>query len=510
MLQLQTLLMLFITSSYVWLHWSHWFEVLRMSGEIILFTHTHTSQVHTSHSLSLSQPSLSYSYDNVEATPTPTFNRLHKQQLSFRPSRKQHAIKKTPSTVPPQPPRHPFPRRSLGSDGESPRTTSDEDFEIRNKPYIPPDTQLGFQRSKLRSYSMRSKRTPGTNRSASSTRGSMRTPRRKTTSPDNNRKNYPSTDSPSRPSHYHTYSNTSTDTDYDAEIDLPEPSLLLDHLQSPTEKQADSRLHRRNSRTRRSLKSTPKLVVNTPSPPGTLTRHSTLDSSTDDLDNDIDESILDEPLLRADTPDSLRTATPSSKSYLQSDDDALSTTASEMSRMTPDSMLSCRSFRPKNKQAESAVFRNRRGKWGGSSYRHVTSDFADRHTQFKQNMLRSTTGSTQTSASTTRAPSPIDHTEHADVLLKPPPRFSKYDSVTESITSDLPHSPDQLLSPPATPSFPGGTYLFSDKRESGYISSSSESFQIGARRWMFRWVSVLIVKINERWYCLFVRLLAVL
>ncbi len=372
------------------------------------------------------------------------------------------------SRVPPQ-------RRGLGSDGESPRTTSDEDFETRNRRRLElPTPQLGFQRSKLRSYSMRSRRGSSANRSGS-TRGSLRAQRRKQTSPENNRKTT-TTDSTSRPSHYHTYSTTSTDTDYDAEIDLPEASLLLDHLQGSPDKQSDSRLQRRNSRTRRSLKSTPKLVLHNPSPPDTLTRNATLDSSTDDLD--IDESILDEPLMhRTDSHDSLDTA---EKVYTQSDDDTLSITASEMSRMTPDSMLSCSSFRPKNKQAELAIFQNRRGKWGGSSYRHVTSNFADRHTQFKANKARST-GSAQTSAATTRASTPAElNTTSSEDRLKPP-RFAKYGSVTDSVTSDLPQSPDHLVSPPATPSAllaGNATYLFSEKRESGYISSSSESFPV--------------------------------
>ena len=450
--------------------------------------HTHTLQVHGDTSLSLSQPSLSYSYDNVDSTPTPTFNRLHKQQLSFRPSRKQHAVKPLPSSqvmVSKPPP----PRRGLGSDGESPRNTSDEDFESRNSHHHLELPQLGFQRSKLRSYSMRSRRGPSASRGTSA-RGSMRTQRRKPASPENNQKNYGPTDPSSRPSHYHTYSNTSTDTDYDAEIDLPDASLLLDHVQASgsSEKQPDSRLHRRNSRTRRSLKGTPKLVLNQPSPPSTLTRQATLDSSIDDLDIDdldIDESVLDDPLPvhRTNSRDSLDTMNPSTvskSSYPQSDDDALSTTASEISRMTPDSMLSCASFRPTNKQAELAVLRNRRGKWGGSSYRHVTSNFAERHTQFKPNRLHGNS-SVQTSASTTRASSPMDlimTTSSTDVK---PPRFSKYGSATESVTSDLPRSPDHLISPPTTPSAmlaSNATYLFSDKRESGYISSSSESFPI--------------------------------
>ena len=344
----------------------------------------------------------------------------------------------------------------------------------------------------------------------------MRTTRRKVTTPESNRKTYlnqsSSTNPASRPSHFHSYSNTSTDTDFDGEIDLPDASLFLDHLQGSTEKPDDSRFHHRNSRARRSLKGTPKLVVNQASPQNTLNLHAskriedTIDiSSVDDLDiDDIDESIFDEPLHRADSHDSIDldrlSITPSnmSRSYLQTDDDALSTTASEISRMTPDSMLSSGSFRPNTKQAELAILRNRRGKWGGSSYKHATSNFADRHTQFKPNIVRNHGGSAVTSASTTRASSPVgsatgmpthkysqDREDEMGYLK--PPAFTKYNSVSESITSDLPRSPDHLshlASPPNTPHTLGSStaYIFNEKRESGYISSSSESFQIGGRR----------------------------
>lgn len=407
-----------------------------------------------------------------------------------------------------------LPRNSLGSDGESPRT-SDEDFEIRNGPHLQPENSLGFQRTRLRSYSMRSRRVTGNGRSnnSGSVRGSMRATRRKVTTPESNRKTHlnqsSSTNPASRPSHFHSYSNTSTDTDFDGEIDLPEASLLL---QGSKEKSDDSRFHNRNSRARRSLKGTPKVIVNQASPQNSLNLHAskraedTTDmSSIDDLDiDDIDESILDEPLQRADSHESIDldrlSITPSnlSRSYLQTDDDALSTTASEISRMTPDSMLSSGSFRPTTKQAEIAILRNRRGKWGGSSYKHATSNFADRHTQFKPIIIRNQGGSAATSASTTRASSPLgsatgmpthkhsQYMEDAMGYLKPP-AFAKYNSVSESITSDLPRSPDHLshlASPPNTPHTLSNSaaYIFNENRESGYISSSSESFQIGGRR----------------------------
>ena len=146
-----------------------------------------------------------------------------------------------------------------------------------------------------------------------------------------------------------------------------------------------------------------------------------------------------------------------------------------------------------------AVMRNRRGKRGGSSYTMVTSEFADRHTQFKSNMLKKQlTESVQTSASTSRAHSPANSSitstpapQRSGRFLKPPSfslPISKQNSVAESITSDLPRSPDHLCSPPSTPLaivYTAGNNLkaaeeLHEKRESGYLSSSCESFQVAA------------------------------
>lgn len=161
-------------------------------------------------------------------------------------------------------------------------------------------------------------------------------------------------------------------------------------------------------------------------------------------------------------------------------------------------MLSCSSFsyRPRSKAAEMAVMRNPRGKRGGSCYKTTTSEFADRHAQFKPNMLRKQKmDSAQNLACMSREPTPTPSIAQEDSLsqsglLKPsyltlPNPFSKHNSMTESITTDLPNSPDHLstvssLSPPSTPLVQKGHLMQSDdsKRESGYISSSSESFAI--------------------------------
>ena len=415
----------------------------------------------------------------------PTFNRLHKKQLSFRPSHKQHAVRPTAQV------RQMLQRDGLGSDGESQRT-SDEDYEQRHNP-------LGFQRSKLRSYSMRTRR---------NVRSSVRSSNRiRPKTPESDRKRYHTnsaqSNDTSRPSHFHNYSNISTDTDFDEEIDLPDDEMMMDHIQSPThvKEETSSPKPQRFSKSRRSLRSSAKQSYEpqqTPEPAQIKLAFSdeTDGHSTPSLDDTIDSISL----LRVSSHDSLDTISRSpsvaSKNPLQSDDDIIS--IGEMSRMTPDSMVSSGSFsfRHQSKVAEMAIMRSQRGKRGGSSYVTVTSEFADRRTQFKSNMLKKQMSD---SAQTSRAPSPADSSimstpvsrKSSDLsrFLKPPSSLalSKTNSVAESITSDLPRSPDHLCSPPSTPLaivYTAGNNLtaaeFHEKRESGYLSSSCESFQVPA------------------------------
>lgn len=351
-------------------------------------------------------------------------------------------------------------------------------------------------------------------------RGSIRSSNRvRPKTPESDRKRYQTqaqsntTNEASRPSHFHNYSNISTDTDFDEEIDLPDDELMMDHIQSPTHvKEAPSSSSpkpQRFSKSRRSLRSStkrsyePLQVSADANQTNALTSSNKTDTNCPSLDITIDSISL----LRVSSHDSLDTISRSpsvaSKHPLQLDDDTIS--IGELSRMTPDSMLSsasCSSYRPKSKLAEMAIMRNRRGKRGGSSYMTVTSEFADRHTQFKSNVLKKQlSDSAQTSASTTRASSPADYSitstpvsrqsSEMSHFLKPPSfsllPISKQNSLAESITSDLPRSPDHLCSPPSTPLaivYTAGNNLMAaelqEKRESGYLSSSCESFQVAA------------------------------
>lgn len=395
----------------------------------------------------------------------------------------------------------------LGSDGESPRT-SDEDFEGFGG-----QNSLGFQRSKLRSYSMRSKKGNGGLRNSANLRSSVRTSNRIRTSPDreetaHNEDSYPQL---CRPSHSHTYSTTSTETDFDEAIDMPDEALLLDHVsrKSSTEENVfdeyQSKRTPKCNRTRRSLRSMPKITLEQSE---VHVNHSLCSEATQSSSSfaSSDAYLLDSTakgegpeLFRPPSRDSLDfdsvSMAPSEASKYPMDDEE------DPSRMTPDSALSLSSSyscRPRSKFSELAVLRNRRGNRGGSQIKVATSDFADRHTQFKNNM----SPSYPTSACTTRATSPASsvssipvhwatHEQDSTGHLKAPSFTYR-----ESTTSDLPCSPDHssiLSSPPNTPlavNYTANPHMLRrtlshshyEDRESGYISSSLESFPVTSRR----------------------------
>ncbi len=440
------------------------------------------------------------------------FDRLHKTQLSFRPNHK-HVIKPRTST----PQNRSMPSHPLGSDGESQRT-SDDDYD---------SNPLGFQRSKLRSFSVRSRKSAGsTKNSSTNLRSSVRTNHKIRTSPDGEESRKPSGfDQSCRPSHFHTYSTTSTDTDFDEEIDMPDDGLLFDHAScrkiSTDETDSDTGFQQSSVdrvRARRSFRNSPKILLDeseTPEVPDSV-------SESEDIKRDGSFSselrVPSSNFFRSTSQESLDmdsiSMAPSELSKL----DSVSIAPSELSkfeeeslvdpsRQTPESILSVSTYSSRSKSQ--AVMRSRKGKRGGSHFRVATSQFADRHTQFKNNMLQR--HQMETSANTTRAsspafsvtssiltPTPLE-TGASCILQTPPnltfsPNHSKHSSVAESTTSDLPRSPSVLSSPPTTPLAPS-IYTpynqiirkslspkFQEHRESGYISSSSESFPVAGRR----------------------------
>lgn len=464
--------------------------------------------------MSLSQPSLHEPAELVEQT---NFDRLHKKQLSFRPSHKQ------PSRQLPQPQTY---RGPLGSDGESPRT-SDEDYEGLRQPQNP----LGFQRSKLRSYSMRSKRggNGGSIRNSANLRSSVRTSNH--IRPGEEPPNQGTTDAYAqhcRPSHSHTYSSTSTETDFDEAIDMPDDALLLDHVsrKSSTEEtdiddDYQSQKTPKYNRTRRSFRGTPKITleqseVHVNRSLCSEATHSASSFSTTSLSSEsflapnssAREEYYRPPSRESLDLDSISMAPSDASKYPMDDEESMT----DQSRMTPDSVLSLSSgysCRRRSKDSEIAVLRNRRGNRGGSYIKVATSDFADRYTQFKNQMSPKHQGDTsyQGSLCTTRATSPASsvssavwpaHEQDSSGHLKTPSfSFAKLDSsaATTGTTCCSPDHSSILSSPPCTPLAISCTAasshllrksLFSahhhEDRESGYVSSSSESFPVASRR----------------------------
>ena len=349
----------------------------------------------------------------------------------------------------------------------------------------------------------------------SSARGTQRVYRPLTPDAETDRRIY---------SHHHVHERNSSepqydddvdypDVGYDDEVDLPDESLLLDHVHEPVAESSPVK-PLRYSRSRRSQRTNKPLLEHQPaydstaivvqnrhtsrSPDITTTSDSSLPSFSIEVPTQNQSEVIPNPLSSYLSHESLDNDSIFSQSLvsksIHNSDDALS----DYSRvMTPDSMVSTSSIssnRPKSKHAEIAIMRNPRGKRGGSFYKTATSDFADRHTQFKPNMLRKQR-SVQNSATTTRegtpcssTPVPPDLGAEEDVpsqpaFLKPPGMtlsMFKHGSVVESetCTTDLPNSPEHFspISSPIHMPLLQTAHLLHSNRESGYISGSCESF----------------------------------
>lgn len=372
---------------------------------------------------------------------------------------------------------------------------------------------------------MRSKRGSGNIRNSANLRSSVRTSNRIRTCPDRE-ESTPCHIDPAhcRPSHSHTYSTTSTETDFDEAIDMPDDALLLDHVsrKSSTEEstfddQYQSKKNPRHNRTRRSLHSMPKIMLEQSelhinrSLCSDATRSNSSFTSSDSYlvtDGSTREELYRPPSRESLDLDSISMAPSDVSKYPMDDEESIV----DPSRMTPDSILSVSSSyscRPRSKDSEVAVLRNRRGNRGGSYIKVSTSNFADRHTQFKNNLSpkhQSDASYPASSACTTRATSPASsissipihwpaHEQDSTGHLKAPNfsyASSKHDSAADS---EVPCSPDHssiLSSPPHTPlavSYTANPHLRKtlssfhyEDRESGYMSSSSESFPVAGRR----------------------------
>ena len=473
----------------------------------------------------------------------PTHNRLHKNQLSYR----SKALRKVMNLPPPtdsvhhqqrqqQQPLHQSQNRDsgLGSDGESPRT-SDED-----------QNPLGFQRNHLRSFSLRQKRGSGGRNHGSLSRSSTRrAPQRA----DNTRGGTLSSHSPAAGPRCQGRENKG----YDAEVDLPDDSLLNDHMTSSAQNQTGSRSppkpSRYSSRARRSGRMQPRVLAdkfttedeeedkeqvvviqNSISRVASNSSTSTVASTFNDFDPSVPiycnrPAVVLTNLRRVHSEDSIDTDTESiaqsnisnlSKSTgILTEDELLSDAATPIPIcLTPESLLSGPSPLASSGSRRQLVRSRPQSRRAGSFLQTSTSDFAKRRAQFKPNMLRNQQ-STQNSPMHTRESTPAfsrqntpgvsSPTPHPDPSpsphLKTPPPSSlslkhRRSSTSESI--DTPITPEYLSSPPHTPlvksiSAGGGSishhhlHIHRDsreqqKRESGYVSSSSESFPFTARK----------------------------
>ena len=193
---------------------------------------------------------------------------------------------------------------------------------------------------------------------------------------------------------------------------------------------------------------------------------------------------------------------------------------SESTRLcpTPDSLLSVPGSITSIGSKSKGIIRSRpQSLRGGSSYQTSTSEFASRHAQFKPTILRKQQ-SNQNSPAVTRESSPAPPTPTgldsrngrylptSNSPSKFPSRLSltkspspSYALLTTKLTAESPladrlTSPNPLshLSPPHTPEVkslrsalkfhPHLCEPLQERRESGYISSSSESFAFPVRR----------------------------
>ena len=404
---------------------------------------------------------------------------------------------------------------------------------------------LGFHRNHLRSYSLKQRRNGSRNPNVVA-RSSTR------------RLNRPTGDADSSHSSKHPTSEP-TDNGYDAEVDLPDDALLLDHVPSQQHETMAARLlpktQRYSTRTRRSIRMQPRILVGEftadeeeePEEATIITNlHSKVSgqvssSSSESTGTRYGYLYIEKPAIvlpnirRVQSEESIDTdfetasLAPSNISLLSkstgllTEDDIMS----DSTRLcpTPDSLLSVPGSTTSIGSKSKGIIRSRpQSLRGGSFYQTSTSEFANRHAQFKPTILRKQQ-SNQNSPELTRESSPAPptptglpptHSQQdsqngrylptSNSPSKFPPRLSLTKSpspsfalVTTKLTAESPStdhltSPDPLshLSSPHTPEVKSlrsalklAPHLCEpqhERRESGYISSSSESFAFPVRR----------------------------
>lgn len=248
--------------------------------------------------------------------------------------------------------------------------------------------------------------------------------------------------------------------DVQDEIDLPDESLINDHVNTPggTSEEGFTRLrplrysfghklrHRVDQTSSTDLTVISNMNVDSPSLQD-LTTASTLDLMEHSTNTSPDLSTDPHVLL----------ASPMS-------DDTMSIVSSRHSLSTPEP--SSNIIRGKPSRLSDSPFKHpltRSTRAGGSTYVTVTSDFADRRHIFKAQQMKRKTKSENNTRENTPIPSETDIEKKLIPVIK-----------TDSVINNM-YTTTELVSPSCSPPISPAAHYPSGKRESGYISSYGEN-----------------------------------
>ena len=285
--------------------------------------------------------------------------------------------------------------------------------------------------------------------------------------------------------------------DLDNDVDLPDESLLTDHVDTP----GDSNNFARLKPLRYSF--------------GRKLRHKVdLDKSSSDLSSDyvitninidspsmqdlsevgtsspeLTESMNASPELSNERGSHLHLTDMRSSLTSPVSDDAISI-VSRQSMRTPDPTQNI--GRGKLRTESPLKHPLSRSVRAGSSYMTVTSEFADRRQMFKGNMKKKANSANSTRENTpvpseveqSAQRSSISYDKKTGASIAKAIPMIKTDSVCESTVTNYTNSTGSeqispICSPPASPAAHGPIFNKSNKRESGYMSSNEDDEEVG-------------------------------
>lgn len=335
------------------------------------------------------------------------------------------------------------------------------------------ESLLGFQRNKLRSFSMRPKR-------GESSRRDKAQPAHKSFKGLTTRikKEVPT---------------KTEDAGADDKIDLPDERLMRDHVTPSNAARSPTFARQKPERySKRRLLKKPAAEVGVVPPLNSVSnnidaaaRAVTPQSPAKYAERSVDVTITPTSPTKSLSGISIVSSSSSTttKAFKSSQDnlDAISMASSRSQSRLHDDTRSEHSDKLKFVKTTEGASLRPLSKRCGSAYKTSTSDFADRKALFKPHMLKKhkTAGSTL-SDSREATPTPELHINLpiplSQDLLKPPSFLPiiKHDSLIESVTTDLPSSPDHMSPVSSPPDTPLTRSPVKCKRESGYMSSSFE------------------------------------